>query len=476
MAENEKVSLQAQAPKVPTSKQPITIVEDAFEEQVRTSKKTRKAQPTALFQECTHNGNGTMFKVEKNSKTRNQRTAEPDAMDQNDINSDDDEEDTSEMSATSNKKGMSLDMYFKVHGINLEDEEDEEDEENELDDNANDAGSGGQTSNEDFNDRREVEFFQGQPVGPTNEVVSDLNQLLGTTVKNPRFVTLLYTSWHGVPSKLKEEMWDYANQKFILPISSKPWVMRRFCGAWKKYKREIKKEHFVKYKTKKEMIKNRPLEIPEVQFRKLIRYWSLPAIKAISAKNTENRLKQTCPHRMGSTNFGIVRKQLRDSKENSEEPSRAEVFIATRTSKKGKEIDAKTQATITELQNHLEAGENEEDTFVGVLGKDQPGRLRCYGASITRSSLKKDEEIRHIKVEYNTKVSSLEKKMDGVCGLLMILVHQLNPGMSNEEVTALVQAAQDSPVDTSSSKAKNTPRSSEATHIPYKDDVGKIVA
>nr|XP_025625355.1 uncharacterized protein LOC112717580 [Arachis hypogaea] len=160
----------------------------------------------------------------------------------------------------------------------------------------------------------------------------------------------------------------------------------------------------------------------------------------------------------------------------SEEPSRAEVFIATRTSKKGKEIDAKTQATITELQNRLEAGENEEDAFVGVLGKDQPGRLRCYGASITRSSLKKDEEIRHIKVEYNTKVSSLEKKMDGVCGLLKILVHQLNPGMSNEEVTALVQAAQDSPVDTSSSKAKNTPRSSEATHIPHKDDVGKIVA
>ncbi|XP_015947592.1 uncharacterized protein LOC107472596 [Arachis duranensis] len=294
--------------------------------------------------------------------------AELDAMDQNDINYDDDGEDTSEMSATSNKKGMSLDMYFKVHGINLEDEEDEEDKENELDDNANDVGSGGQTSNEgtikkktlgkttckklhatDFNDRREVVFFQGKPVGPTNEVVSDLNQLLGTTVRNPRFVTLLYTSWHGVPNKLKEDMCEYANQKFTLRISSKPWVMRGFCGAWKKYKREIKKEHFVKYNRKKEMIKNRPLDIPEVQFRKLIRYWSLPAIKAISAKNTENRLKQTCPHRMGSINFGIVRKQLRDSKENSEKPSRAEVFIATRTSKKGKEIDAKTQATITEL-------------------------------------------------------------------------------------------------------------------------------
>ncbi|XP_052118884.1 uncharacterized protein LOC110272931 [Arachis duranensis] len=348
-------------------------------------------------------------------------------MDQNDINYDDDGEDTSEMSATSNKKGMSLDMYFKVHRINLEDEEYKEDEENELDDNANDAGSGGQTSNEDlgtikkkirgkttckklhatdFNDRREVVFFQGQPVGPTNEVVSELNQLLGTTVRNPRFVSLLYTSWHGVPNKLKEDMCEYAN--------------------------------------------------------------------AISAKNTENRLKQICPHRMGSTNFGIVHKQLCDSKENSDEPSRAEVFIATRTSKKGKEIDAKTQATITELHNRLEAGENEDDAFVGVLGKDQPGRVHCYGASITRSSLKKDEEIRYIKVEYNTKVSSLEKKMDGVCSLLKVLVHQLNPRMSDEEVAALVQAVQDSPLDTSSSRAKNTPRSSKSTHIPHKDDVGKL--
>nr|XP_025650892.1 uncharacterized protein LOC112747034 [Arachis hypogaea] len=177
---------------------------------------------------------------------------------------------------------------------------------------------------------------------------------------------------------------------------------------------------------------------------------------------------------MGSTNFGILRKQLRDSKENSEKPSRAEVFIATRTSKKRKEIDVKTQATIIELQNPLEAGENKEDAFVGVLGKDQPGRVRCYGASITRSSLKKDEEIRHIKVEYNAKVSSLEKKMDGVCGLLKVLVHQLNLGMSDEEVASLVQVAQDSPLDTSSSRARNTPRSSESTHIPHKDDVSNL--
>ncbi|XP_020966484.1 uncharacterized protein LOC110266345 [Arachis ipaensis] len=390
----------------------------------------------SLFQECEHNGNGTMSQAEKTSKTGNQRTVEADTMEQNDLSSDDEGEDTSELTASSTKKGMSLDMYFKVHGINLEDEEDDEDEEDELDDTANDEGNGGQASNE---------------------------------VRNPRFMTLLYTSWHGVPKNLKEDMWEYANQKFILPITSKPWVMNGFCRAWKKYKGEIKKEHFLKYNTKKEMIKNRPLEIPEVQFCKLIRYWSLPTVKVVSTKNAKNRSKQTCPHRMGSTNFGIVRKQLRDSKENSEEPLRVEVFIATRTSKKGKEIDAKTQSTIAELQTRIEAGENDEDAFVGMLGKDQPGRVRCFGASITKSSLKKDDAIRQVKVEHNNKVESLEKKMDGVCSLLKVLVHQVNPGMSEEEVAALVQAAQNSPLDASSSRPRNTPRSSESTHIPPKD-------
>ncbi|XP_072079044.1 uncharacterized protein [Arachis hypogaea] len=214
----------------------------------------------SLFQECEHNGNGTMFHAEKTSKTGKQRTVEVDIMEQNDLSSYDEGEDTSELSASSTKKRMSLDMYFKVHGINLKDEEDEEDEEDELDDAANDEGTikkktRGKTMCKklhatDFNDRREVEFFGGQPVGPIKEVVSNLNQLLGTTVRNTCFVTLLYTSWHGVPKNLKEDMWQYANQKFILPITSKRWVIKGFCRSWKKYKGKIKKGTFLEVQHK----------------------------------------------------------------------------------------------------------------------------------------------------------------------------------------------------------------------------------
>ncbi|MED6140394.1 hypothetical protein PIB30_092712 [Stylosanthes scabra] len=243
-----------------------------------------------------------------------------------------------------------------------------------------------------------ITIEEEEPVGPTKKVVSNLRAFVGTVVRNPQWVTLLYTSWHGVPNKDKEDMWNYINQKFILLIESKKWVMQALCHAWKKYKGEVKQNHFMKYKTMKQMLKNQPLEIPE----------------AMSAKNIENRSKQTCPHQTGSTGFGIVRKQLRDSKENKEELSRAEIFIVTRTSRKGKEIDPKSQSTIG---------------------------------------------------EYDEKVSSLERQMEGVCGLLTVILQQMNHGKSEEDIAALVQAVRNSPLD-ASSRPKNTPHSSEATHFP----------
>ncbi|MED6111615.1 hypothetical protein PIB30_053861 [Stylosanthes scabra] len=153
--------------------------------------------------------------------------------------------------------------------------------------------------------------------------------------------------------------------------------------------------------------------------------------KAMSEKNIENRSKQTCPHRTGSTGFGIVRRQLHDSKQNNEEPSRAEIFT-------------------DELKSRIEAGQNHEEAFVPVLGKDQPGRLRCYGASVTRSSLKRHEEIHQVRGEYDDKVSSIERQMEGVCGLLTVMLQQMNFGKSEEDIAALVQAVRNSPSDASS--------------------------
>lgn len=62
-------------------------------------------------------------------------------------------------------------------------------------------------------ERKEVTFDKGQAVGPTNKIVSQLSNFIGTIARNPRFISLMYTSWHVVPKDTKKRMWEYVNVK-----------------------------------------------------------------------------------------------------------------------------------------------------------------------------------------------------------------------------------------------------------------------
>ncbi|KAL4380796.1 hypothetical protein AHAS_Ahas04G0069300 [Arachis hypogaea] len=186
--------------------------------------------------------------------------------------------------------------------------------------------------------------------------------------------------------------------KLILPKSSKLWVMTGVQGVWKRYKTRIKKKHFEPYFGNiEDMLVNRPLEIPEIQFRKLIAYWSIPTVKAMCVINSENRKKQQWRHKMGPINFARVRVDLREKKENKEEPNQAEMFVATRNGLKGKTLDVETQAVIDKLDDIQEAGETPTNAFQKVFGKENSGRVRCYGRTVTKTSLKKNKEIDEIK-------------------------------------------------------------------------------
>ena len=57
-------------------------------------------------------------------------------------------------------------------------------------------------------ERKEVPFDKGQAVGPTNTIVSQLSNFIGTIARNPRFISLMYTSWHVVPNDTKKCMWE----------------------------------------------------------------------------------------------------------------------------------------------------------------------------------------------------------------------------------------------------------------------------
>ncbi|KAH0751921.1 hypothetical protein KY290_005187 [Solanum tuberosum] len=64
-----------------------------------------------------------------------------------------------------------------------------------------------------------------------------------------------------------------------------------------------------------------------------------------------------------------------------------------------------------ELQNRQNSGETVDDAFRAVFGKEQHGLRRCYGRSVTTSSLKKDEEINNLKQKHANEITSLKEEL-----------------------------------------------------------------
>ncbi|RYR58436.1 hypothetical protein Ahy_A05g024209 [Arachis hypogaea] len=87
------------------------------------------------------------------------------------------------------------------------------------------------------------------------------------------------------------------------------------------------------------------------------------------------------------------------------------MFIATRTSRKRKEVDEEIQTAVEDFQHHQAAGEIEEEAFEALFGKEQSGRVRLYGRSVTKTDLKKYAEINEIKNQHKEKLSSLKDKL-----------------------------------------------------------------
>ncbi|KAH0744684.1 hypothetical protein KY290_032677 [Solanum tuberosum] len=300
--------------------------------------------------------------------------------------------------------------------------------------------------------------------------MSELTNFIRTIARNPRFINLMYTSWHAVPKDIKKRMWEYINSKFLILVKEKKWVMTGLHDAWRRHKQNTKERFFDKNSTVEDMLAKPPDDIPEVQFRQLIEYWKHLTVQAIYEGNYKNRKQQQWRHRMGPINFARVRVALGVAKEN-EEPLESEMFIATRT-KTGKDIQADTKVAIDELQNRQNFGETTDDAFRVVFGKEQPGRLRCYGRSVTTSSLKEDEETNKLKQKHANEISSLKEEMNEMREEMLYCFSQLlqiNPGLNVQDIPGVVGSNLVSPVDASSAQAvrcQNIPHLSGSTHDP----------
>ncbi|MED6157172.1 hypothetical protein PIB30_020839 [Stylosanthes scabra] len=250
----------------------------------------------------------------------------------------------------------------------------------------------------------------------------------------------------------------------MLTPSCEKWVIQTARDAWKRFKGKIKCRHFVPYDNLEDMFKNRPLQVAKCQFIKLFLYWSHPTVQVLSNTNKQHKSQQKFPHRMGPINFERVRAAMRAANGKNEEPKRFQMFIVTRTSQKTKEFDEGTQSVIQDFQSRQASGETEEEAFKSVFGKEQPGRVRCYGRAITQSDLKRHAEISAIKEQHEEEVQSLKgelgdvkEEVHGLRAMVKLLLQGSEPGMTPEEIEAMLKNPQHSPVDANSGHGSTHP-------------------
>ncbi|XP_065859436.1 uncharacterized protein [Euphorbia lathyris] len=139
-------------------------------------------------------------------------------------------------------------------------------------------------------------------------------------------------------SILSNELWNFVKQKYIISEDGKPWVMRTISDAWRVYKSFIKKiitrlmiTIMIRGKTDQTFYRTKNLRsssnfgmMPNRDFQKL------------AAKNSTNRkLIIKDQHTCGPIGFARIRKKLQLEKPDQVEPSKVELFVATRKKNEG---------------------------------------------------------------------------------------------------------------------------------------------
>ncbi|XP_021769334.1 uncharacterized protein LOC110733564 isoform X2 [Chenopodium quinoa] len=111
----------------------------------------------------------------------------------------------------------------------------------------------------------------GQPIGPTREIVQEFKQFLGTVARDSELAPLNYIKFPCLPTV--DKMWEYVQEKYMVPEAGREWVMQAINGSWKAHKCLTKKNYFYAYPTDALRWFHKPNTISEPQFRELLQYW-----------------------------------------------------------------------------------------------------------------------------------------------------------------------------------------------------------
>ncbi|GMJ14409.1 hypothetical protein HRI_005110100 [Hibiscus trionum] len=299
-----------------------------------------------------------------------------------------------------------------------------------------------------------------QPVG---EESTCLGRFIGTMVRKAEFAPISRLNWHEMPNSKKEEMWSTIELKFQFQLFDseevideatlkrvKKWVLSYMNTKWRQCKNELKSQIFDENQTVEQMVRNcKDSRVNKEQLKTLVEYWLSSKSMEQSATNRLNRSKLDEPHCTGTRSFPRIFEDM-TAESSGIPPSRADVYVRTRTRKNGSIVNSAAAVVVERIQEKINEGTSSgnlsqatswsNDVFAQVKGPERKWRVRCVGAVQTRPSqesgpsqpVQNTEEVEGLKA----KLAAFEKLLE-TC--LLPIYRQQRPDLHVPDMNALLQ-------------------------------------
>ncbi|XP_058722770.1 uncharacterized protein LOC131594610 [Vicia villosa] len=290
----------------------------------------------------------------------------------------------------------------------------------------------------------------GNPIGWEGKT---LLNAIGSLVRRHQCAPINYLSWKDMSESYITSMIDLIKSKFQfvpeLTEQTTQILKDNMNSKWRQFKHDLKSKGCDGSKTEEEMVSSIPdKRVDPSQYRALVHHWCSKDGQKISQINKRNRSKFEDLHCMGTKNLPRLIHEM-TTKARGVPPTRAEIYIDTRTRKDGSIVTEKAAATIEDLKNHmvenLEVTQDsinwKNDAYSKVKGPERRGRVRCLG-KIPR------HEISNVSSQRTTNSENRLQKVENLLGNIVVVLQMRFS--ADPQINAVLQAvAQEVPNVTS---------------------------
>ncbi|XP_026448703.1 uncharacterized protein LOC113348997 [Papaver somniferum] len=143
---------------------------------------------------------------------------------------------------------------------------------------------------------------------PISVNATKLGHIKGALVRT--HVPISYETWRKVPDKYKDDVWNELKMSFDLPETSKTIMVNWIPDPWRRFKCELRQDHYDIWNTHQERIDNNPPSVKSEDWIKFCEHENNAAVQSKKAANNKKREQYDYSHTSGRKPHCLMKAEL----------------------------------------------------------------------------------------------------------------------------------------------------------------------